>query len=480
VEYALNQEWKFKLHSVYGQLLFDRKLTLSFEQVKANKGAGGIDGETIESYDAKLEENIQTLLNKLRAKTYLAQPVKRVYIPKKDGKKRPLGIPTIEDRIVQQSVVNVLQPKFEDLLFHNWSVGYRPNRGVERALQIILWNIEQGYNHIYDCDIKGFFDNIPHKKLMVILKKYVSDRTVLGMVEQWLKAGFMEEGKLIHSDYGTPQGGVISPLLANVYLSELDWTWDFHGIRFVRYADDFLLFAKSKESIEKAAALTKEKLTELGLEISKEKTRVVNFKKDNFNFLGFTFHHWRPGKKDKPEFHVTPKEESIKDFRLKIKAKTRKTLTLSKGEWINRVNPIIRGKVNYYVTIIKAIKANKELGQKSHCITRWMRRIFLNMDGYIRKRLRVAFIHKHPNQRKEQKMRYKWNTRFFIGVKLIPSYWLYLNKAFGYTLDQYLEEMTARGKRKQQNAYKRAKEKGEEYFTPHRLQKMQNAWNASS
>lgn len=477
----MNQEWKFKLHSVYGQILFDRKLTQSFEQVKANKGAGGIDGETIESFEVKLEENIMTLLGKLKAKTYQAQPVRRVYIPKKNGKKRPLGIPTIEDRIVQQSVVNVLQPKFEDNLFHNWSVGYRPNRGVERALQIILWNIEQGYNYIYDCDIKGFFDNIPHKKLLGILKKYVSDRTVLGLIEQWLKAGFMEEGKLLHTDYGTPQGGVISPLLANVYLNELDWEWDLHGIRFVRYADDFLLFAKSKEAIERAASLTKEKLTELGLEISKEKTQVVNFNKDDFDFLGFTFHHWKPRKKDdKLHFQVTPKKESIKDFRLKIKEKTRKTLTLSKEEWVERVNPIIRGKVNYYITVIKAIKANEKLGQRSHCRTRLIRRILMDVDGYIRKRLRVAFIHKHPSQRKGQKMHYKWNNSFFVGIKLIPSYWLYLNKAYGYTLEQYLLEIKFKAKINLQNKIKRAKEKGEEYFTPYRLQKMQNAWNASS
>ncbi|MGD6858354.1 group II intron reverse transcriptase/maturase, partial [Bacillus infantis] len=179
-------------------------------------------------------------------------------------------------------------------------------------------------------------------------------------------------------------------------------------------------------------------------------------------------------------FHVTPKKESIKDFRLKIKNKTRKTLTLNKEEWVNRVNPIIRGKVNYYLTIVKAIKANEELGQNSHCTTRWMRSILLDLDGYIRRRLRVAFIHKHPNQKKEQKMRYKWNNNFFVGIKLIPAYWLYLNKALGYTLEQYLEEMREKGKRKQRNAIRRAKEKGEEYYTPHRLQKMQNAWNASS
>lgn len=481
MEYVMNQEWKFKLHSVYGQLLFDRKLTQSFEQVKANKGTGGIDGESIESYESNLNENIMSLLEKLKTRTYKAKPVKRVYIPKKNGKKRPLGIPTIQDRIVQQSLVNVLQPKFEDLLFHNWSVGYRPNRGVQRALQIILWNIEQGYNHIYDCDIKGFFDNIPHKKLIGVLKKYVSDRTVLSLIEQWLKIGHMEEGKLIHSDYGTPQGGVISPLLANVYLNELDWEWDLNGIRFVRYADDFLLFAKTKETIEEAATLTKEKLKELGLEISKEKTRVVDFKKDDFDFLGFTFHHWTTNEKNnKPEFHVTPKEESIKDFRMKIKKKTRKLLTLSKEEWINRVNPIIRGKVNYYVMIVKAIKANEEMGQKSHCKTRKMRWILSSIDGYIRKRLRVAFIHKHPNQRKELKMRSKWNNRFFISIKLIPSYWLYLNKVYNYTLKDYLNEMKAETKRKYQSKLKSARKKGEEYFNPKRVQKMQNAWNASS
>ncbi|WP_212376063.1 group II intron maturase-specific domain-containing protein [Alkaliphilus sp. B6464] len=165
---------------------------------------------------------------------------------------------------------------------------------------------------------------------------------------------------------------------------------------------------------------------------------------------------------------------------MKIKEKTQKRLTLSKEQWINRVNPIIRGKVNYYTTVIKAIKTNEQYGQKSRCVTRWMRTILLSVDGYIRRRLRVAFIHKHPSQKKGMKMNSKWNNAFFVGIKLIPSYWLYLNKAYGYTLQDYLEELKSKSKQKVQRAIERTHEKGEEYYTPHRLQKMQNAWNASS
>lgn len=472
----MNQELKLKWHSIYGQILFDRKLKTAWEKVKANKGAAGIDEETIESYERNLDENLTNLLLSLRMKEYTPTPVRRVYIPKKDGKRRPLGIPAIQDRIVQQAVVHVLEPKFDDLIFHNWSCGYRPNRSPERVLQIIMWNIEQGYNHIYDCDIKGFFDNIPHKKLMKVLNKYVADGTVLDMIWKWLKAGYMEEGKYHQTEAGTPQGGVISPLLANIYLNELDWELDTHNIRFVRYADDFLLFAKTKEDIKKAECVTKAKLQELGLEISIEKTRIVDFRNDDFDFLGFTFEHWRKRKKDgKPYYIAKPKEATWKDFRMKIKDKTKKFLTFSKEVWVNRVNPIIRGKVNYFHYIWKAIKANEEYGLKSRCYFNVFKNELLAIDSYIRRRLRVAMIHNHPTQRKGWAMNTKWNNEYFVRIGLIPAFYYYYEKLYGHTVENYLEYMKEKQTKKYKRAIQRAKEQGQEYFTPNLVRKMNYA-----
>lgn len=204
----MNEELKFKMHSVYGQILVERKLTAAWQQVADNKGSGGIDGVTINTFKSNEEENIKDLMSKLKDRTYKPTPVKRVYIPKKNGKLRPLGIPTIEDRIVQQSIVNVINPKFEQEIFHKWSCGYREGLGAQRVLQIILWNIETGYNHIYDCDIKGFFDNIPHKNLMRVVSKYIADGTVLDMIWKWLKAGYMKDNIYNETTAGTPQGGL--------------------------------------------------------------------------------------------------------------------------------------------------------------------------------------------------------------------------------------------------------------------------------
>lgn len=470
----MNQELKMKMHSIYGQLLVERKLMLAWNQVKENKGCGGIDGETIETFKLKEEEKIKKLLGILKERSYIPTAVKRVYIPKKNGKFRSLGIPTIEDRIVQQSVVNVLNPKFNKEIFHKWSCGYREGLGMERAMQIIMWNLETEYNHIYDCDIKGFFDNISHKKLMKILTKYIADGTVLDMIWKWLKAGYMEEGKFHNSESGTPQGGVISPLLANIFLNELDWELEKENIRFVRYADDFLLFAKTEDEIKRAGEIAKKVIAELGLEVSIEKTKFVDFNNDDFNFLGFTFEHWRNRKSNgEPFFIVRPTENSIKDFKAKIKQNTTKSLTLSTKAWLEKLNPIIRGKINHYLNIYKAVKANEKYGQKSRCILKAFSNQLHEVDAYIRQRLRVAMIHHCPSQRKGWLMTSKWNNEYFVRIGLIPSHWLYYNKMWGYSLEQYLEKLTSKYRKKTERNIQRMKDKGQEYYTPDRVRKIE-------
>ena len=182
----MNELLKLKWHSLYGQMLLERNLIFAFSKVRANDGAGGIDNVSIEEFETKLIENIENLKTELKAKEYKPSPVRRVYIPKKNGGQRPLGIPIIKDRIVQQTLVDILSPKFENGIFHKCSCGYRPNYGMEKTMQLILWHIEKGNNHIFDCDIKGFFDNIPHKKLMKILNKYIADGTVLSLIWSWL------------------------------------------------------------------------------------------------------------------------------------------------------------------------------------------------------------------------------------------------------------------------------------------------------
>lgn len=465
---------KHKWHSVYGQILFDRVIKQAWKKVAKNKGAGGIDGMTIDAYKENEDENLEELLQKLRNKEYKPTPVRRVYIPKKNGDRRPLGIPNLEDRIVQQAIVDRLQPKFEEHVFHKWSCGYRPNMGVERAMQLILWNIEKGYNYIYDADIKSFFDNIPHKKMMGVLNQYVADGTVLDLIWKWMKVGYMEEGKHILSNSGTPQGGVISPLLANIYLNELDQDLSDAGIRFVRYADDFLLFAKTREDVIKASEVAKGTLKRLGLEISSAKTKYVNFNDDDFDFLGFTFGHWRKSKDGETIFVVKPQDRSLKDFKKKIKDKTKKSWTLSKEEWVKQVNPIIIGKTNYYLTPLKAMRVNETYGLKSRCKLTLFYDL-RNMDQYIRRRLRVCMIHKHPTQRKGTLMQRKWNNQFFFNLGLASSHCRYIMFKHGVSQEVYLNHLKCTNKKKYQANLKRAKEKGVEYFTAKRVKGIQNS-----
>ena len=473
----MNNPMKLKYHSLYGQLLQDRVLMNAWKKVKANRGSGGIDGVTIKEYAKNEQENVLELLEKLKAKEYKPTPVRRVYIPKKDGKKRPLGIPTLEDRIVQQALTDILMPKYEKLVFHNWSMGYRPGRGVESALQVIIKNIELGRNWIYDCDIKGFFDNIPHKKLMKVLNKVIADGTVLDLIWSWLKCGYMEDGKYYNTKAGQPQGGVISPLLANVYLNELDWELHKAKIYFVRYADDFLLFCETEEEVTRAGNIAKSVIESLGLEVAMNKTKVVDFKNDDFDFLGFHFNHWRTSKNGKDYYSIVPTEKSIKTFKKAIKDKTQRKWTKPKEVWIKDINPIIVGKTNYFLNVYKALKVFEGRIQ-THCVIHAMSTYLDKMDSYVRQRLRMCMIHKHPTVRKSYVMHYKWNIKVFVCVGLIPSKWWFYYKMWKtYTIEKYVEYHMRRNNVNMVKRIQILKEQGVEYYTKERLKKMGYAFS---
>lgn len=472
MEPLMNNPMKLKYHSLYGQLLRDRVLMNAWKKVKANRGSGGIDGVTIEEYTKNEQENILKLLEKLKTKEYKPTPVRRVYIPKKDGKKRPLGIPTLEDRIVQQALTDILMPKYEKLVFHNWSMGYRPGRGVESALQVIIKNIELGRNWIYDCDIKGFFDNIPHKKLMKVLNKVIADGTVLDLIWSWLKCGYMEDGKYYNTKTGQVQGGVISPLLANIYLNELDWELHKAKIYFVRYADDFLLFCETEEEVTRAGNIAKSVIESLGLEVAMNKTKVVDFKNDDFDFLGFHFNHWKTSKKGNDYYSIVPTEKSIKTFKKAIKDKTQRKWTKPKEEWMKDMNPIIVGKTNYYLNVYKALKVFEGRIQ-THCVIHAMSTYLDKMDSYVRQRLRMCMMHKHPTVRKAYGMCYKWNLEFFARIGLVPSKWWFYFKIWGtYTIDNYVVYHTQRNKANLNKQIQKLKDQGKEYFTKEKLKKM--------
>ena len=414
----MNEPLKFKLFSVYGQILHKKVLEEAWKRVKANNGCAGIDKMTVKKFEKDSDKYLDEILGELKNKTYKPSPVARKYIPKKNGKTRPLGIPTIKDRIVQQTVVNKLQPFFEEKVFHDNSCGFRPERDVELAIKKVICRIEYGYLYIYDFDIKGYFDNIPHKKLMKVLNKYISDGTILDLIWKWLKAGYMEDSIRYEQMKGTQQGGVISPLLANIYLNELDWELEKEGLQFVRYADDSIVMCRSKEDLEKAKEVVHTVLTKLGLEIAEEKTDDIDFHDDDFDFLNFTFKHFEKSKSGRWYYVVTPSEEAIKEFKSDIKALTPKSNTLSFEQWKEKLNPVIRGKYNYFLISARACRdvknKFKETGREFHGI--WYKS-YERLDGYIRHRLRVNFScrgRKHGGQKQGKLLTIKYDNGFFV------------------------------------------------------------------
>jgi RNA-directed DNA polymerase len=333
---------KIKAHSLTGritpELMWD-----AFRNVKRNRGAAGVDKVSIGLFENNLQQNLLALMRCLKDGTYQSLPLRRTHIPKGDGKTRPLGIPAVRDRVAQEVIRQLLSPLFERI-FHNDSYGFRPARGCHMAVERVIDLRQQGYKYVLDADIKGFFDNIPHEVIMAGVAAEVADGNILRIVERFLKAGVMEDGVRSPTLMGTPQGGVISPLLANIALNSLDWLLDAAGFRFVRYADDFVVLCQSEAEVKEAHELVQRQLTQLGLTLSPEKTKQTQFR-NGFAFLGFTISSWSVGMRPK----------SVEKFKAKIRELTVRHHNLE-HEVVTKVNQVVRGTANYFATAFSNVR----------------------------------------------------------------------------------------------------------------------------
>ena len=312
-------------------------LAQAWTKVRANAGAAGVDGQSITAFGADSEHQLAALRRRLlSAERYVPAPVRRVDIPKPDGRTRPLGIPTVADRVVQQATVQVIGPIFE-AMFTPSSFGYRPNKGAQQAVQWVREAIRRGDRWVAEFDIVGFFDHLRHRRLLREVAKVIDDVEVLGLIRRWLTAGVLTEAGLQARDAGTPQGGVISPLLANIYLHRLDVEVREAGFRLIRYADDFVILADRRWKAEAADRLVRAILADIGLEVAEAKSGVVNLR-DGFEFLGFSF---------KGRF-LRPRSRALTSFKDRVRVRTRRTAPVSLAMMIEDLNPLLRGWGNYF------------------------------------------------------------------------------------------------------------------------------------
>jgi len=367
--YKAKHEKTFRFYVLYDKLSVSYILTEAWKRVKRNKGVAGYDGVSIDDVEKYgVEKYLSEIAEEIKNETYKPQPVLRVYIPKSNGKMRPLGIPTVKDRIVQMCCKLVIEPIFE-ADFEECSYGFRPNRSAHDAIGNIKEKVgKDGMKQVYDADLSGYFDNIPHDKLMYLVRMRISDRRVLKLIKMWLKAPIFEDDKLKKSKKGTPQGGVISPLLANIYLNLLDKAVnrkDGHfyryGVRIVRYADDFIIMAQRipKRCIDMLHNI----LQRMELEINQDKTRLVDVREEPFDFLGFTFRYDRDlyGRNLK-YLNIIPSKNSSKSIRLKIKDYLSKNGHKSPTQLIKGLNLIVKGWINYYtIPQVSYSKAEKRI-----------------------------------------------------------------------------------------------------------------------
>ena len=379
-----------KVHSLTGRIDLAR-MRRAFQSVKRNRGVAGVDKVDIQAFEANLDDNLVALMFDLKHKGhYHPAPLRRVYIPKGEGKLRPLGIPTVRDRIAQEVVRSLLEPIFEPL-FSEFSFGFRPNRNAHQAVEAVVTAHAAGFKWVVDADIQAFFDNIPHALILNQVEQRVADGNILLILREFLSAGVLEDGSIRPSLSGTPQGGVISPLLANIALNVLDHHLTLAGLRFVRYADDFVVLCRSHASAKQALAFVDALLhKDLGLSLSPSKTKITNFV-EGFDFLGF---------------HLSRRRISIRSKSIeKLKQRIRLLVTRSHNftlEVIADLNRVLIGFARYFAAPFASV-----LDQ------------FTLLDQWIRARLRSMKF-----KRISRGYNRRWPSKLLVRLGLVSLYGL--------------------------------------------------------
>lgn len=365
-------------------------LEASWKRVKRNKGAAGVDRQSVEQFAMQAESSLKWLHKELREGSYEPQSVKRQWIPKPGtNQRRPLGIPAVRDRVVQGAVRNVLEPIFEKK-FVEHSYGFRPKRSCKDALRRVEELLRRGYLHIVDADITSYFDTIDRTILMDAIKEEVVDGRVLGLIEKFLDQSVLDGTREWEPETGTPQGAVISPLFANIYLHPVDMAMQRAGLEMVRYADDLVILCKDEEDAREALTLLRAEMTKLKLQLHPEKTRVVDLlNSKGFEFLGY--HFSKHGKK--------PRKKSLKKFKDKVRELTPRSHGSSMEEIISKMSESIRGWFQYF--------------KHSHKTT------FVKLDEWIRRRLRAILLRRHHKRGKDNgHANHLWPNAYFAKLRL--------------------------------------------------------------
>lgn len=380
-------KWFSLIDKVYRRDTLER----AWQKVRSNGGAAGVDGQSIERFAARQDVLLDELSLALKSGQYRPQAIRRVDIPKEDGKTRPLGIPVVKDRIVQGAAKRVIEPIFEQA-FLPMSYGFRPGRGCKDALREVQSLLDAGYTHVVDADLQGYFDSIPHDKLMSRIEEKISDGRLLALLRAWLEQDIVRELACWTPVSGTPQGAIISPLLANVYLHPLDVQMTEQGYRMVRYADDFVILCRSEEEARRGLAEVRQWVEANGLRLHPEKTHVGDCRcqGQGFDFLGYRFEAGRRWVRKK----------SLKAFKDKIRSKTRRTRGVSLAQVIAELNPMLRGWFGYF--------------KHAH------RGIFKRIDQLIRRRLRAMLRkqQKRPGMGSTHADHRRWPNKYFATAGL--------------------------------------------------------------